>query len=171
MATALAYARRAEWTTSHAKFHIKKNNDIEVMAALLSRCKVLQCVEVMTENTFHEPGPKIQDYLIRSADHLVCLKTLTLSHNFSVLVKTVSLLLGKCRSLERAEFHSVRCGNSIADWADWIEGDRTNIRELTLKYGTQPRPKTGTLLNLVNTLLPTQLLYESWLSNLSRLCC
>lgn len=171
MATALAYARRAEWTTSHAKFHIKKTNDIEVMAGLLSRCKALECVEVMTENTFYEPTSKLQDYLIRSADHLVCLKTLTLSYNCSVLVKTVSLLLGKCRSLERAEFHSVRCGNSIADWAGLIEGDMTNIRELTLKYGTQPRPKTGTLLNLVNTLLPTQLLYESFLSNLSRLCC
>lgn len=171
MATALAYAKRAGWTTSHAKFNIKKINDIEVMAALLSRCKVFQSVEVMTENTFYEPGTKIQDCLIRSADHLVCLKTINLSYNLSVLFKTISLLLGKCRSLERAEFHSVRCGNSIADWAGWIEGDLKNIRELTLRYGTQLRPKTGTLLNLVNTFLPTQLLYESCLSNLSRLCC
>ncbi len=154
MATAFAYARRAEWTTSHAKFHIKRTNDIEVMGGLLSRCKVLECVEVKAENAFHEPTTKMQDYLIRGADHLVSLKTLILSYNCSVLVKTISLLLGKCRSLERAEFHSVRCGNFIADWADWIEGDITNIRVLSLKYGTQPRPNTGTILNLVNTLLP-----------------
>lgn len=155
MATALAYARWAKWTTSHAIFHIKKTNDIEVMGGLLSRCKVLEYVEVKTENTFHEPLAKMQDYLIRSADHLVCLKTLILSYNCSVLVKTVSVLLGKCRSLERAAFHSVRCGNLIADWAGWIEGDLTNIRVLSLINETTARPKTGTLLNLVNNMLPT----------------
>lgn len=154
MTTAFAYARRADWTTSHAKFHIKKTNDIEVMGGLLSRCKVLEYVEVKAEGTFHEPTTKMQDYLIRSAEHLVCLKTLTLSYNCSVLVKTVSLLLGKCRSLERAEFYSVRCGNLIADWADWIEGDLTNIRSLSLKNETNARPNTGTLLNLVNNILP-----------------
>lgn len=153
MVTAFAYARRAKWTTSHAKFNIKRTNDVEVMGGLLSRCKVLECVEVTAKNTFHEPTTKMEGYLIRSADHLVSLKTLTLSYNCSVLVKTVSLLLGKCRSLERAEFHSVRCGNLIADWTDWIEGDMTNIRVLSLKSGTQHRSMTGTLLNLVNTLL------------------
>lgn len=153
-ATALAYARRAGWTASHVKFHIKKSNDIEVMGGLLSRCKVLEYVEVKAGNTFNETMTNMQDHLIRSADHLVCLKTLSLSYNCSVLVKTVSLLLGKCRSLEWAEFHAVRCGNLIADWADWIEGDLTNIRVLSLKYETQARPKTGTLLNLVNNILP-----------------
>lgn len=155
MATAFAYARRAKWTPSHAKFHILKTNDIEVMGGLLSRCKVLECVEVTANNNFHESTTKIEGCLIRSANHLVSLKTLTLSYKCPVLIKTISLLLGKCRSLERAEFHSVQCDNFIADWTEWIEGDMTNIRVLSLKSGkTQQLPKTGTILNLVNTSLP-----------------
>lgn len=152
MATAFEYARRAKWTTSHAKFHIKRTKDLEVMGGLLSRCKVLEYVEVTTNNTFHESTTIIEGYLIRSADHLVSLKTLTLSYNCTVLI--ISLLLDKCRSLERAEFHSVLCENFIADWTDWIEGDMTNLRVLSLKSGTQQLPKTGTILNLVNSLLP-----------------
>lgn len=149
LATAFAYARRAKWTTSHAKFHIKGTNDVEVMGRLLSRCKVLECVEVASRNIFHEPMNKMEGYLIKSADHLVNLKALTLSYNCSVFVKTVSLLLGKCRSLERAEFFSMRCDNFITDW---IQGDMTNIRVLSLKSEPQQRRNTGTLLNLVNTL-------------------
>ena len=132
----------------------------------MSRCKALECVEVIANNTSYETLIKMEGYLIRSADHLVNLKTLYLSSHCSVLVNTVSLLLGKCRSLERAEFHSVRFENSIADWTDWIEGDLTSIRVLSLKCGAQQNPKTGgTLLNLVSTLLPDRIFYGLQLNN------
>lgn len=136
------------------------------MGGLMSRCKALECVEVIANNTSYETLIKMEGYLIRSADHLVNLKTLYLSSHCSVLVNTVSLLLGKCRSLERAEFHSVRFENSIADWTDWIEGDLTSIRVLSLKCGAQQNPKTGgTLLNLVSTLLPDRIFYGLQLNN------
>lgn len=158
IATALTYARRAKWTTSHAKFHIKRINDVELMGRLMSRCKVLECVEV-TANATYETLMRMEGYLVSSAIHLVNLKTLTLSSNCLVLVNTVSLLLDKFRSLERAEFHSVQCENFIADWTGWIKGDMANIRVLSLKHGGQPRLKSGTLLNLVSTLLPDRHFY------------
>lgn len=135
------------------------------MGGLMSRCKVLERVDVTANNNSHETLIKLEDYLIRSADHLVNLKTLTLSSNCSVLVNTVSLLLGNCRSLDRAEFHSVRCEKFIADWTDWIEGDLTNIRVLSLKCGVQQRSNTGTLLNLVSTLLLDRLFCGLHLKN------
>lgn len=159
IATALAYARRAKWTTSHAKFHIKRTSDVEVMGRLMSHCKVLECVEVTANNTTYETLIRMEGYLISSAVHLVNLKTLALSSNCLVLVNTVSLLLDKFRSLERAEFHSVQCEGFIADWTNWIKGDVANIRVLSLKHGGQPRSKTGTLLNLVSTSLPDRHFY------------
>lgn len=155
MNTALEYAKRAKCTTSHARFHIKKPNDVVVMGAFMSRCKVLQCVEVTANNTYD--AFQMESCLIRSADHLVNLKTLTLPFSCAVLLNTVSRLLGKCRSLKRAEFNSVRCEKFIANWTDWIEGDVTNIRTLSFRYGGQQRSNTGTILNLVSTLLPDRL--------------
>ena len=112
----------------------------DVLKYVTRHCKDLQYLEIQS-------GLKIRS-LVEATVVAPSLTSLMVSIGCETTLDSVSLLLAKCRKLERAEFHNVFSNGTLATWA----GDMSKLRCLTMNAGTA-QTLGFTALNLVRILL------------------
>ena len=111
----------------------------DVLKYVTRHCKNLEHLEI-------KGGLKIRS-LMEAAVLASNLTSLVVSFESETTLDAVSLLLAKCRKLERAEFQNVLSSGALATWA----GDMSNLRCLTVNAG-RTQTLGFTALNLVSTL-------------------
>lgn len=135
MGAVRAYVRRSQRTIKRATLHLSKCYHDEILKYIVSRCKVLQRIDVVSGFAGNT--------ILRAAPLAIELKTLIL--DCYVTMDTMCQLLVDCSNLERAEFHKVHCTGRTASW----QGNMTRIRSLLINV---PGHEPGT--GLVSKSLP-----------------
>lgn len=125
MAAVRAYVRRSQRTIKRATLHLSKCYHDEILKHIISRCKVLQRIDVVSGFAGNT--------ILRAAPLAIELKTLIL--DCYVTMDTICQLLVDCSNLERAEFHKVHCTGRTASW----QGNMLRIRSLLINVpGQEP---------------------------------
>lgn len=138
-----ACVRNSKGKTTRAILNKQTDYHCDVLKYITRHCKNLQYLEIQS-------GLMIRS-LVETAVLAPNLTSLMVYVDCETTLDAVSMLLAKCRKLERAEFHKVFSSGVLATWA----GDMSKLRCLTMTAATT-QTLGFTALNLVGALLSKQ---------------